>query len=252
MLPLHHIGLTTPELGFEPSPSFFQKVKFIAEKNLKVTNRIIFLWRMLYQLSYNQGGIRTHDILLGIRFAELILNLERLTRFELVTSCLASKYSTNWATAAYFTYMVDIVYYMKLVQVVRCTTGKQGSVFLSIIYPIIRHWQGRGSGAPWQNRTAITWLQNRCSTIKLIGRILVDMSRVELPLNSVWRRRTTIMLHIHGPGLSQDVTSVANVCGKEWPYKLYHMEDNCENNVAGPALVAKTFPCYLALLTASY
>ena len=26
-------------------------------------------------------------------------------------------------------------------------------------------------GAPWQNRTAVTWLQNRCNTIILIGRI---------------------------------------------------------------------------------
>ena len=57
---------------------------------------------------------------------------------------------------------------------------------------------------------------------------------------------------LYGLGLSPTVTPVASVCGKERPYKLYHIEDNCENNVASPALVAKTFPCYLALLTASY
>jgi hypothetical protein len=32
------------------------------------------------------------------------------------------------------------------------------------------------------------------------------------------------MLRYHGPGLSRDVTPVANVCGKERPYKLYHIE----------------------------
>ena len=31
--------------------------------------------------------------------------------------------------------------------------------------------QGNKFGAPWQNRTAVTWLQNRCNTIILIGQI---------------------------------------------------------------------------------
>ena len=32
------------------------------------------------------------------------------------------------------------------------------------------------TGAPWQNRTAVTWLQNRCNAIILIGRNLVPDS----------------------------------------------------------------------------
>ena len=48
------------------------------------------------------------------------------------------------------------------------------------IEPVTKPWQGfeiplhqsRGIlGAPWQNRTAVTWLQNRCNTIILIGQI---------------------------------------------------------------------------------
>ena len=39
----------------------------------------------------------------------------------------------------------------------RCTTA------------VLHH---RNIGAPWQNRTAVTWLQNRCNTIILIGQML--------------------------------------------------------------------------------
>ena len=34
------------------------------------------------------------------------------------------------------------------------------------------HQSERKLGAPWQNRTAVTWLQNRCNTIILIGQML--------------------------------------------------------------------------------
>ena len=34
-------------------------------------------------------------------------------------------------------------------------------------------------GAPWQNRTAVAWLQNRCNTIILIGQNLVSLAGFE-------------------------------------------------------------------------
>ena len=41
------------------------------------------------------------------------------------------------------------------------------------------------TGAPWQNRTAVTWLQNRCNTIILIGRkTLVLSTRIELVMDA--------------------------------------------------------------------
>ena len=43
-------------------------------------------------------------------------------------------------------------------------------------------------GAPWQNRTAVTWLQNRCNTIILIGLIKRDtfLRRLFKPLLYHW------------------------------------------------------------------
>ena len=40
------------------------------------------------------------------------------------------------------------------------------------------------TGAPWQNRTAVTWLQNRCNAIILIGRNLVLSTRIELVMDA--------------------------------------------------------------------
>ena len=41
------------------------------------------------------------------------------------------------------------------------------------------------SGAPRQNRTAITGLQNQCTAIVLVGRKLAPQGRIELPTSTL-------------------------------------------------------------------